>query len=224
MSILGSFSPNAGTYTVYTDAQGRYNFQVTPGAYTLTAKITSDKIDPSWDSTGDMDWTVPLVLAANEEAVANFATAGTGSMQGKVVFDNNEVIPNAQVMCTWEGMDGILPSGDDVTFYFTTDADGNFLAEGIPGGQFTCEGKDPNSEKTSSPVTVAVDQTDPEPAAAELVVPTITTTPAKPKLAFTGSNVTDMIVIASGSLILGLIMTLVHFFMLGRRRRKTEEN
>lgn len=232
-SIMKYFTPLSGeTYTVYTDSQGRYNFDVTEGAYILTARITTNRLDPSWDSTGDMDWTVPVILAANESAVADFATAGTASMEGKVVFDNNEIIPNAQVMCTWEGMDAILPSDDDVVFYFTTDENGNFLAEGIPGGQFVCEGRDPNSGKTSSPLNVEVDQTSNVPAAAEMVVPTENApAPETPKtetaavstepLAYTGSKTFEMMYVSLIMTLSGAVFVIVSFIPKRRKTRKT---
>lgn len=219
MNLLTTVTPASATYTVYTDANGQYDFSVQVGSYTLNAQITSNRLDPSWDSTGNTDWSIPVVVAANEAAVADFAAAGSGAMSGTVVFDNNEIIPNAQVMCIWEGMDGILPSDDDVKFYFTSDANGNFTIEGIPGGQFNCEGKDPNSMKTSAVLSVAVDQNSGTPAEAELVVATETVNvPSEAAasnqepLVHTGSNMQD-------PLALSTILIAAGAFMVGLRRR-----
>ena len=203
------------TYTAYTDNNGYYKFSsIVPGSYTLSAQLTTDRLDPSWDTNGGLDWTVPLVLVANETSVADFATAGTASMQGKVVFENNEVIPNAHVACVWEGLDTTLGTEDDITFTFTTDAEGNFLAEGIPGGAFVCQGQDPNSDKVSSALSVSVDQESATPAEATLVVPVEAPAPAENKttpatltttqLAYTGNRIGEVSFFAGAITLLGM--------------------
>lgn len=53
-----------------------------------------------------------------------------------IIDGDEEGIAGVTVTAVWLGLDGVPGGGDDVTFTTTTDANGNYLFEGLPGGQY----------------------------------------------------------------------------------------
>ncbi|MEM8708717.1 MAG: SdrD B-like domain-containing protein, partial [Actinomycetota bacterium] len=75
----------------------------------------------------------------------DFGYVGTGAIGDTVwldldddgVLDADEVgIPGVTVTVVWGGPDGIVGTDDDVTFTDVTDADGEYLVDGLPGGEY----------------------------------------------------------------------------------------
>lgn len=79
----------------------------------------------------------------------DMALTGVGSIGDRVWFDNDgdttdnggtEVgIPNVPVTVTWFGPDGVEGGGDDLVFTTTTDADGYYLVDNLPFGNYEVE-------------------------------------------------------------------------------------
>ncbi|MFK8025610.1 MAG: SdrD B-like domain-containing protein [Ilumatobacter sp.] len=137
-----------------TDADGVYGFDGLPaGEYTVQVVETDPDfpagVDPSFDRDGgtvDPDGLAPVTLAANEDLDdVDFGYVGGGSIGDTVWFDRDGDgvldadefgIAGVDVTVTWFGPDGIEGTADDETFVDTTDADGNYLVQGLPAGGF----------------------------------------------------------------------------------------
>lgn len=81
------------------------------------------------------------------EVISDIDTAvmGTGSIGDLVWVDVNEDgvrgpgdvgAPGVRVVVTWLGGDGVLGGGDDLVVEVRTDADGVYLVEGLPAGEY----------------------------------------------------------------------------------------
>jgi hypothetical protein len=152
------------SYSVRTDAQGRYSFSVSPGTYEVKAFLNSsfmytgsskDPVTKQVESTST--WVVTATAAyGSAPANTNFAALGNGELNGSAVFTSGIVVPKASVGCIWSGFDGVMGTGDDVLITTTADANGKFTLAGIPGGKFECGGVDPVSGKAAAKAAVNV--------------------------------------------------------------------
>ena len=151
------------SYSVRTDAQGRYSFDVVPGTYQVKAFLSSNVLYTS--SAKDPDtkivettssWVAVTAAAGDSTTVTNFAAAGNGAIAGTAVYTSGISVPRATVSCVWSGFDGVLGTSDDVLITTKADAKGSFALTGIPGGKFECGGKDPKTGVSATKTGVKV--------------------------------------------------------------------
>ncbi len=140
------------TLTATTGANGFYQFSdlrlTTPAGAQITYRVTVDTadlptnavqtVDP--DGTLDDTSTTQLTVAANSDQTRDFGYRGNASLGNRVWYDadgdgvqdaGEPGIAGATVTAIWEGMNGTLGDGDDVTFTTTTDATGNYTFTGL---------------------------------------------------------------------------------------------
>ncbi len=134
------------TFTTTTDANGEYLFpQLAQGDYTVEVDTTTvpTGMTPTYDADQDaagLGSTSSLTLAENEvNTDQDFGYRGSGSI-GDTIYvdldgdgvqgDNEPGVANQTVIVGWQG-----PSGR-VTFTTTTDANGNYLFDGLPPGDY----------------------------------------------------------------------------------------
>ena len=152
--------PGGGDDEVFvatTDANGLYVVEDLPGGEYLVEVDESDPdfltgLAPSYDLDGTTaapngTWTGSLGEDEDKRDV-DFGYTGTGSIGDTIWFDQNldgVIDPNeagiegVDVTVTWLGPDGVPGGGDDVVYTATTDADGQYLVENLPPGEFTVE-------------------------------------------------------------------------------------
>ncbi|MGI9528917.1 MAG: SdrD B-like domain-containing protein, partial [Acidimicrobiia bacterium] len=137
------------TYTTTTDSSGGYLFDnLPPGDHTVTVTgpIASDAI-PTFDEQGPLDSVATVSLGDGENHLTtDFGYQGTAEIGDTVWLDLNgdgvedagePGIAGVEVTVTWYGPDGIPGGGDDVVLPpLTTDANGMYLATGLPDGNF----------------------------------------------------------------------------------------
>ncbi|MEY4367609.1 MAG: hypothetical protein RLZ28_1024, partial [Actinomycetota bacterium] len=159
----GFGAASANSYSVRTDAQGRYSFEVVPGSYEVKAFLnstvlyTSSAKDPETklvETTAS--WVTTTNALGDTTNVTNFAAAGNGAIAGTAVYTSGILVPKASVSCVWSGFDGVLGTSDDVLITATANARGEFALTGIPGGKFECGGKDPKTGKEATKTGVSV--------------------------------------------------------------------
>jgi hypothetical protein len=139
-------------YETTTDADGNYLFSnLPPGDYgvEVTGPIVSAATNTE-DEDGDNDSHTSLTLGDGaSHLTADFGYAGSAEI-GDLVwldFDGNGAadagepgLVNVEVTVTWHGDDGVPGGGDDVVLPgYTTDSAGNYLATGLPDGNYSVE-------------------------------------------------------------------------------------
>ena len=135
-----------------TDAAGDYLFEDMPvGDYRVAVDDTDlptglnvQTFDLDGTATAD---TVTITLDPNENQLdVDFSYRGNGTIGDTVWFDHdgNEAIDTGEpgivgvtVTLDWDGPDGIAGNGDDVTVTTTTAADGTYLFDQLPYGNYT---------------------------------------------------------------------------------------
>jgi len=141
------------TVTVTTDINGAYLFDnLIPGTYTITVDnadlpaAASPAVDP--DGTGTPHTAGVVLPAGTDNDVTDFGYVANGRIGDRVWLDINSDgtqntdepgLANVSVALTWLGADGVLdiaPGGDDEVFNTTTDANGNYLFEFLPEGNY----------------------------------------------------------------------------------------
>ena len=144
-------------FTATTDSDGLYVVEDLPGGnYTVVVDETDPDfltgLTPSYDLDGSTtspngNWTGALGEDEDKRDV-DFGYTGTGSIGDTIwldqnldgVVDANEGrLEGVDVTVTWLGPDGVAGGGDDVVYEATTDANGNYLVEALPPGEFTVE-------------------------------------------------------------------------------------
>jgi fimbrial isopeptide formation D2 family protein/uncharacterized repeat protein (TIGR01451 family) len=147
--ILGNADDVSITTT--TDANGEYLVENLPyGDYRVTVDSTTLPVGLS--QTFDLDGTATAHVAEAALSSTNpnrrdldFGYVGVASIGDRVWFDfNNDGvqdtgepgIPNVEVTVRWAGPDGIFGNADDVVFTTTTDANGEYLVENLPYGDY----------------------------------------------------------------------------------------
>lgn len=140
--------------TATTDASGLYGFAGVPAGEHRVRVIGGIPagLDPVFDRDGTgagADGTTDVTIASGLPGVTDltfdFGYAGTGSI-GDLVWldlDSNGVadagepgFPAITVTVTWAGVNGTFGDADDRVYTDITDANGNYLVEGLPAGQF----------------------------------------------------------------------------------------
>ena len=159
-----SGTPDDVTFTDVTDVNGIYGFiGLNPGTYpvviddaTLPAGVDNTYAE---DGTPD-DMTTVTLLLSTDHVTADFGYGGAGEIGDFVWWDldadgvqdaGEPGVPNVPVTVLWHGPDGIAGNGDDVSYPTVTDADGMYLVEELPAGEFTVT--------VSGPITTAADNT-----------------------------------------------------------------
>ncbi len=147
--VLGSADDR--TFTTTTDANGGYLFSGLPlGNYRVT--VDAADLPAGFTPTFDLDGTATphvtlaeLTVVAPDRLDADFGYAGTGSIGDYVWFDRNNDgvqdagepgLPNITLTLIWAGPDGLLGSADDITITTITDANGGYLFDNLPTGDF----------------------------------------------------------------------------------------
>jgi fimbrial isopeptide formation D2 family protein/uncharacterized repeat protein (TIGR01451 family) len=146
------------TFVTTTGAAGRYLFTGLPDgnyAVEVTGGLTPGRDTRSYDED---DGTVSPdlrtlvrelgvgVTSPVAHVTADFGVTGSGSIGDTIWLDRDgdgrrdpvePGIPGVSVTLTWQGLDGTLGHGDDVVIgTVTTDADGSYLFELLPAGDF----------------------------------------------------------------------------------------
>ena len=145
--VLGT--PDDVTFTETTDANGLYLFVgLNSGDYSVQvdASTLPAGMDNTFDEDVDLDSQTDVVLGAGDSHLtADFGYGGSGSIGDFVWWDlNNDGvqdpgepgIPGVDVEIVWAGADGVLSTPDDVTYVVTTDADGLYLQDNLPDGEY----------------------------------------------------------------------------------------
>lgn len=160
------------TFTTTTSGDGDWSISRIPdGEYTVAvgAGIPAGFVatyDPD-DGTSSPDAASAITLATLDE-VQDFGFAGNSSIGDTVWLDQNgdgnqnageQGIPGATVTVTWGGPDNDLgTTGDNVTLTRITDADGEYLVEGLPVGAYAVT-VDPSTIPANLTVTYDVQGT-----------------------------------------------------------------
>jgi fimbrial isopeptide formation D2 family protein/uncharacterized repeat protein (TIGR01451 family) len=141
------------TTTVTTDINGVYLFNnLIPGTYTITVDASDLPLGSTatFDPDGTLDNSTEVVLAANEDnTTTDFGYNSSGTIGDRVWLDTNgdgvqdsvnePGLANVDVILTWAGGDGIFGNADDEVFTTTTDNDGNYQFEFLPGGNYSID-------------------------------------------------------------------------------------
>jgi uncharacterized surface anchored protein len=86
----------------------------------------------SWDSQGEGDWEVSVVVVAGQTARADFAAKGNLEAVGTVKTSP----PGTIIDIDWSGVDKNLDTPDDVTFTSKVQSDQTFSLQNIPSGKY----------------------------------------------------------------------------------------
>lgn len=133
--------------TTATAGGGVYGFA---GLFDGPHRVTADDTDvptglaASYDFDGGDDSSTDVDLSGGAALdTVDFGYRGDAEI-GDLVFLDTDAdfqrdpfdpgIPGVDLFVTWPGPDGLLDTGDDVVFVETTDADGLYLRDGLPGG------------------------------------------------------------------------------------------
>ncbi|MCP4964059.1 MAG: isopeptide-forming domain-containing fimbrial protein [bacterium] len=136
-------------YTTTTDVDGIYVFDnLPPGGYEVevTGPIVTAAVNTD-DEDGDDDSHTPVALGDGAvHDTADFGYVGSAEVGDLVWLDldgdgttglSEPGIAGVAVTVTWYGDDGVAGGGDDVTLpALATDALGNYLATGLPDGDY----------------------------------------------------------------------------------------
>lgn len=139
-------------YATITDRDGNYLFDhLPPGDYDVevTGSITGAAVN-TFDEDGDDDSHTPVTLGDGaSHLTADFGYQGSAEigdlvwldLDGDGIADAGEAgLADVEVTVTWYGGDGVPGGGDDLIMPgYTTDADGNYLATGLPDGNYGVE-------------------------------------------------------------------------------------
>ena len=140
---------NVSVGTTVTDANGNYLFSVVnPGDY--TAVVDLGTIPPglvlTFEDDGTLNGSTTVNLASGDDELdVDFGFQGNASIGDTVWVDlnGNDVqdpgepgVPGADIEAVWAGLDLTLGTADDVTFTGTTDANGIYLIDGLPAGDY----------------------------------------------------------------------------------------
>lgn len=137
--------------TTTTAADGGYLFPgLAAGTYVVRALDTT-LADPTLDAVSDLqgsqtDATATVVMTATSRGDADFGFRGTSSLGDLVWHDRDgdgsvgsdeSGISGVTVRATWAGRDGTLGTGDDMLLSTVTGADGGYLFDHLPVGDWT---------------------------------------------------------------------------------------
>lgn len=140
------------TFTTTTAGDGSYLFAGLPaGPYVVTvdAATLPPGMAATFDEDGGLDSTTAVdLVVATDHLTADFGYTGAGSIGDTVWLDldgdgvqgpGEPGIAGQRVDLVWVGPDGLLGTDDDVILTTTTAADGTYLFEQLPDGDFRVE-------------------------------------------------------------------------------------
>jgi hypothetical protein len=120
--------------------------------------------EDSGTTSPDQTTTVNGLSGGTDHDTADFGYNGTGTIGDTIFWDldgdgtqgpGEPGFPNVHVDVTWAGVDGVLGTADDVVFTETTDADGVYVVDHLPGGLFRVDvdttGLPPDAIQTADP-------------------------------------------------------------------------
>ncbi len=141
--VLGPMTTDsAGFYSFPGLPDGDYRVDVTGGVPVGMAPTFDED---SGTTAPDQTATVAGLAGGTNHNTADFGYNGTGSIGDAIFWDldgdgtqdtNEPGFPNVDVAVTWAGVDGVLGTTDDYVTTVTTDEDGMYLAEDLPGGLY----------------------------------------------------------------------------------------
>ena len=144
----------------------------------------------------------------------DFAAAGSGSTAGIVVDGGGALVPQAEVTCTWVGLDQRFGTDDDVPFETASNGGGAFEFAAVPAGEMACWAIDPRTGTSTSSVVAVASPSAEEPAWVVLQFGGQSTVGTSPTLPATGGAVLPLVRAALVLMIAGSVTVLVT-----RRRR-----
>ncbi|UFU02188.1 carboxypeptidase regulatory-like domain-containing protein [Ruania suaedae] len=135
--------------TTTTDAEGRYGFESLPaGEFTVSVdpQTLPEGMRATFDRDDEADGTTDVSLETGQTLDdVDFGYRGASAIGDTVWLDQDrdgELGPDEQglsgvdVTVTWAGPDGRFGTGDEETFSTTTDADGRYLVDHLPAGEY----------------------------------------------------------------------------------------
>lgn len=201
--------------TAVTDQRGGYQFAgLASGRYEveLSAPVGA-AADPSWTGAADGRRTTVDVAPA-QMARVDFAATGSGVAAGIVVDVSGSLVPDADVTCTWAGLDQSFGTDDDVPFEAASDGEGAFQFEAVPVGVMACWALNPRSGTSTSNVVAVAAPSGDAPVWLVLQFGAPSTAGTVATLPATGGSVMPLLRAALTMVILGATSVLV-----ARRRR-----
>ncbi len=154
------------SYTTVTGTDGSYGVPLAVGLpaesnITVTVDVANSPnlagLVPTFDRDGGLDHTAVDQITAGDQTLPggeladlgyDFGyNAGTQTFGDRVWWDQDNSsdatdgvgeagVPGVDVIATWFGFDGVFGTADDVVFTQTTDADGDYLFDEMPPGDF----------------------------------------------------------------------------------------
>jgi hypothetical protein len=201
--------------TAVTDQRGGYSFaDLGAGRYQVELSAPAGSAaDPSWMAPSGT-WRAPVDVAPSQVAKVDFAAAGSGSTAGIVVDGGGALVPQAEVTCTWVGLDERFGTADDVPFETASDGGGAFQFEAVPVGEMACWAIDVRTGTSTSSVVAVASPSAVEPAWVVLQFGGPSAVGTSPTLPATGGAVLPLVRAALVLMIAGSVTVLVT-----RRRR-----
>lgn len=159
--------PNGLSFTTVTSGDGDYLFEDLPDGtwtVTVTAGIPAG-MTATFDANGGLDSTSTVALVG-ANLLQDFGVAGNSSIGDRVWLDRDDDgiqdagepgIENITVELTWYGPNGVPGGGDDIVLTTETDANGNYLFEGLPAGSYSVQVDEADTDFTAG-VTATYDR------------------------------------------------------------------
>ncbi len=134
--------------SIVTDTGGRLSLTGLPaGDYRIvvTAATMPNGLTQSVDPDGIIDQRAAATLTPDNTSRTLMGYEGTASLGDVVWIDadrdgnidsNEDRVPGVEVLVVWAGFDGVFGTADDVTLTTTTRADGTYLIDGLPSGDY----------------------------------------------------------------------------------------
>jgi len=161
VSLSPTTTDSAGFYTFPALPDGDYRVDVTGG---VPVGMAPTYDEDSGTTSPDQTTTVTGLAGGTNHDTADFGYNGTGTIGDTIFWDldgdgtqgpGEPGFPNVDVDVTWAGIDGVFGTADDVVYATTTDADGVYVADHLPGGLFRVDvdttGLPPDATQTADP-------------------------------------------------------------------------
>lgn len=133
---LSGGSGTGSTVSGVTDEDGNFDFPtVTPGTWTITSTLSSNKLSRTYDSTATLtDWVATAEVPINGVGEGYFAAAGSSRMT--LSTTSSPTCSKAKsIEIKWAGVDNKFKTTDDVTFTSTVTKQQSVI-DGLPWGSY----------------------------------------------------------------------------------------
>lgn len=133
--LVGGSGPGS-TISGVTDEDGNFDFPtVTPGTWTITSTLSSNKLSRTCDSTSTLtDWIATGEVPINGVGEGYFAAAGSSRMTLSTM--SSPTCRKAKsIEIVWAGVDNKFKTTDDVTFTSTVTKQQSVI-DGLPWGSY----------------------------------------------------------------------------------------